>query len=169
MWGRRPSLVIGFLMECIKVLLLLRLNRIPSHRILTFLTSPKNTILSWIFANQTDMVGSHYKNTLSRLMKLYDRTPDSEVYFLAGSLPFLALLHLRQLSLFDMICHLQDNVLNSLATTTLIEGTPSSRSWFQTIRNILIQYELPNALLLLSNPMPSVKFKKLCRLKVSEL
>ena len=56
--------------------------------------------------HETDMMDSHYKNMLSRLMKLHDRTPNSAVYFLAGSLPGLALLHLRQLSLFNMICHL---------------------------------------------------------------
>ena len=87
--------------------------------------------------SELDIASSHYKNTLRRLMKLHDRTPQSVIFFLAGSLPFLALLHLRQLSLFNMICHLPGNILNTLATSTLIEARPSSKSWFQGIQDLL--------------------------------
>ena len=118
--------------------------------------------------SELEIASSHYKNTLRRLMKLHDRTPESVIFFLAGSLPFLALLHLRRFSLFNMICHLPGNILNTLATSTLIEARPSSKSWFQGIRDLLIQYELPNALHLLETPMPRLKFKKLCKLKVTE-
>ena len=82
------------------------------------------------------LVTTHYKNTLSRLMKLHDRTPDSAVYFLAGSLPCRALLHLRQLSLFVMICLLDQNILRNLAMSILIEAKPSAKSWFQQIRHL---------------------------------
>ena len=118
--------------------------------------------------SEIEIASSHYKKTLTRLMKLHDRTPQSVIFFLAGSLPFLALLHLRQLSLFNMICHLPGNILNSLATNTLIEARPSSKSWFQGVRDLLVQYELPNALHLLETPMANLKFKKLCKLKVME-
>ena len=69
--------------------------------------------------SEEDLITSHYKNTLRRLMKLHERTPDSVVYFLAGSLPASAFLHLRQLSRFMMICHLKDNILNTLAIKML--------------------------------------------------
>ena len=118
--------------------------------------------------NEMDIISAHYKNTLSRIMNLRDRTPECVVFFLAGSLPFSALLHLRQLSLFSMICHLPGNILNSMATNTLLSAKPSSKSWFQIIRDLLIQYELPHPLLLLKNPMPKKSFKKLCKLKVTE-
>ena len=40
----------------------------------------------------------HYKVRLERLQKLHQATPEPVVYFLGGSLPLTALLHLCQLS-----------------------------------------------------------------------
>ena len=114
------------------------------------------------------IITTFHKNTLSRLMKLYDKTPDSAVYFLAGSLPASALLHLRQLSLFSMISHLEENTLKTLAKSILIEAKPSAKSWFQEIRNICIQYGLPHPISLLENPMRKEPFMKICKLKVLE-
>ena len=65
--------------------------------------------------SETEMIDSCYKKNLTHLMKLHDRTPDSAVFFLAGTLPASALLHLRLLSLFSRICSLDDNVLKSPA------------------------------------------------------
>ena len=109
-----------------------------------------------------------HKNTLTRLMKLHDKTPDCVVFFLAGSLPVLALLHLRQLSLFNMICHLEGNILQVLAKEALVSAKVSARSWFHDIRNLCVQYELPHPLKLLENPFPKNLFKKLCKEKVTE-
>ena len=101
-------------------------------------------------------------------MKLHDRTPDPVIFFLAGSLPSTALLHLRKLSLYNMICHLDGNILQVLAKEALVESKPSARSWFHDIRNLCIQYELPHPLQLLEKPFPKNKFKKLCKNKVME-
>ena len=109
-----------------------------------------------------------HKNTLSRLMKLHDKTPDCVVFLLAGSLPATALLHLRQLSLFHMICHLEGNILQVLAKEILVEARTSSKSWFLELRNLCVQYELPHPLHLLENPYPKKIFKKLCKEKVTE-
>ena len=109
-----------------------------------------------------------HKNTLSRLMKLHDKTPDCAVFFLAGSLPATALLHLRQLSLFNMVCHLKGNILQVLAKDILVEARTSTKSWFQDLRNLCVLYELPHPLQLLGNPVPKKVFKKLCKEKVLE-
>ena len=101
-------------------------------------------------------------------MKLHDKTPDCAVYFLAGSLPGTALLHLRQLSLFSMICHLEGSILKSLLTNILIEAKPAANSWIQKVKDICIQYQLPHPLHLLKSPMPKPRFKTLCKQKVSE-
>ena len=101
-------------------------------------------------------------------MKLHEKTPECVVFFLAGSLPGLALLHLRQLSLFMMICHLDGNLLKSLALNTLVEAKPSTKSWFQQIRDLCIQYELPHPISLLHSKPPKEVFKKLCKAKVHE-
>ena len=113
-------------------------------------------------------VSTCYKNALQRLMKLYERTPDCAVYFLAGSLPGVALLHLRQLSLFLMVCHLKSDPLHTIAQNTLVCAKPTSHSWFQNIRDICILYCLPHPLTLLSFPPPKLSFTKLCRTKVLE-
>ena len=111
---------------------------------------------------------SYNKSTLPRLMKLHDRTPDSALFFLAGTLPASAHLHLRQLSLFSMICHLEGNILKSIAETTLIEARHSARSWFTDIRNLCIQYGLPHPLTLLQSPIHKIKFKNICKQKIHE-
>ena len=117
---------------------------------------------------EVNLISAHYKNTLQRIMKLHDRTPDPVIYFLAGSLPCTALLHLRQLSLFGMICRLKENILISLAMKVLVEAKPSANSWFQQIREVCILYNLPHPILLLECPPTKLSFKKLCKLKVHE-
>ena len=107
-----------------------------------------------------------HKNSLMRLMKLHDRTPDSVVFFLAGSLPITALLHLQRLSLFNMICHLEGNILRDIAKELLVVAKPSARSWCQELRGLCILYELPHPLHMIENPIPKEKFKKLCKQKV---
>ena len=101
-------------------------------------------------------------------MKLHEKIPECVVFFLAGSLPAQAILHLRQLSLFMMICHLDGNPLKSLALNTLIEARPSAKSWFHQIRDLCIQYELPHPISLLHSKPPREMFKKLCKAKVHE-
>ena len=117
---------------------------------------------------ETGIISACYKNTLQRLMKLHDRTPDCAVYFLAGSLPATALLHLRQLSLLNMISHLEGNTLKSLQTKILIEAKPSANSWIQQVRDICVKYQLPHPLQLFSSPMKKQSFRTLCKQKISE-
>ena len=117
---------------------------------------------------EVDIVSACYKNTLQRLMKLHERTPDCVVYFLAGSLPGSALLHLRQLSLFSVICHLRDDPLHKMAIRTIIEAKPSARSWFQDVRDLCIQYDFPHPLTLLQSPLSKLLFKNMCQERVKE-
>ena len=122
-----------------------------------------------VLSNVEDkMIYNCHKNTLSRLMKLHEKTPACAVFFLAGSLPSTAFLHLRQLSLFGMVSNLSGNILNVLARQILIEARPSSRSWFRGVRELCVKYDLPHPLHLLDNPMPPEKFKLLCKQKVLE-
>ena len=118
--------------------------------------------------SELDTLQKYHKNCIRLLMKLPERTSDCVVYFLAGSLPLTALLHLRQLSLFNMITHLSCNPLHSLAFDFLVRAKPSAKSWFQMIRALTIQYGLPHPLDLLEAPVRPQKFKSLCKLKVKE-
>ena len=45
--------------------------------------------------SEINAIDRYYKAYLSRLMKLHDRTPESAVFFLAGTLPAIAQIHLQ--------------------------------------------------------------------------
>ena len=115
-----------------------------------------------------NMIDKSRKNTLARLMKLPTSVPDAAIYFLAGTLPASAYLHLRQLSLFIMICHLDGNILQSHANYVLTTCKDSSKSWFLCIRDLCIKYGLPHPLQLLEKPPSKEQFKKVSRLKANE-
>ena len=80
----------------------------------------------------------YYKNVLRRILKLPEDVSECAIWFLSGSLPFEALLHLRIFSLFGMICKLDQNPLSIIARNALIRSRPSSKSWFHMVRNICI-------------------------------
>ena len=63
-----------------------------------------------LLQSEEDALSQHYKETLQGLQKLYQLTPRLVVYFLAGSLPFPALLHMRQIGLFGMFARQVDNI-----------------------------------------------------------
>ena len=100
------------------------------------------------------------------MMKLSARSPAALVYFTAGSLPATALLHLRQISLFSMICRLVNDPLHHHARHILLTSSLNKNSWFAQIRKLLQQYELPHPLHLLEQPPEKLKFKKLSKSKV---
>ena len=79
-----------------------------------------------------------------------------------------AILHLRQLSLFSMICHLPDDPLHHHANFVLTNLPPSSSSWFHQVRDICLQYGLPHPLSLLQTVVPKSRFKRMVKLKVTE-
>ena len=78
--------------------------------------------------SKVNVLNNHHKNILMKLMKLPDKTPEQVVLLLGGSLPAEALLNLRQLSLFGMICHLTDNILHKIARQALMLEGDSSKS-----------------------------------------
>jgi len=75
-----------------------------------------------------DSIDAHYKKKLQSLMKLHDKTPDAVVYFLSGSLPSSATLHIKQLTLFSMIARLPDNILHKIGKYLLTTSKDSSKS-----------------------------------------
>ena len=101
-------------------------------------------------------------------MKLHERTPDAVVYFLSGSLPASATLHIKQLTLFSMITRLPHNILHKIAKYILTTSSDSSKSWFFHIRSLTFQYGLPHPLVLLENPQSKYSFKKLVSSKVMD-
>ena len=112
------------------------------------------------------MVDSYLKVTHQNLLKLMDKTPACVVHFLAGTLPGTALIHIRQLGLFGMITRLPESLLNIHGINVLTTAPPSAASWFQQIRKLCLQYQLPHPLKLLYEPLQSQIYKKLVKSKV---
>ena len=108
---------------------------------------------------------THYKSTLERIQKLFSKTPRSVVFFLAGSLPAIAILHLRQLTLFIMICHFHDDPLN-IHAKNIFKGRGQPKSWFSQITILSETYGLPQPLQLLLNPPPKNAIKLHLKKKV---
>ena len=112
--------------------------------------------------SELSILDQHHKDTLQNLLRLHPKTPRSVVYFLAGSLPCSALIHLRQLSLFGMVARLKDSLLHEHAVNAL-HTKPSSHSWFHGIRDICLQYQLPHPLTMLDSPLSKEAYKVLVK------
>ena len=116
--------------------------------------------------NEVDTIDRHHCETLRRLMRLMKNTPRCVVYFLAGSLPGSALVHMRQISLFGMICRLRNSVLYQIALNFFLDNLKFRTSWFQQIDNWCLQYNLPQPLSLLQNPLSKSSLKILVKKKI---
>ena len=116
--------------------------------------------------SEVDLIERHYKDTLLRLLRLPKKTPRSVVYFLAGSLPGIALLHLRQLTLYGMITRDNGSVLHQHAENIFLSKTTSKSSWFDQVRDLCLLYALPHPIDLLQSPPTKVSFKRLVKKKI---
>ena len=105
----------------------------------------------------------HVKNTISNLQRLLPRTPSPVIFFLAGTLPGEAVLHLRQLSQFGMITRLPHSILYSHARNIFSMVTQSNKSWFLKIRDLCLQYRLPHPSVLLESPLTKNGYKLLVK------
>ena len=115
---------------------------------------------------EVKIIDGHFKKILQNLQRLHLNTPRSVVYFMAGSLPGEAVLHIKQLSLFSMICHLPTDPLHHHAKYVLSEAPLSAKSWFFQIRDLCLKYKLPPPAHLLQNPPAKKPFKKEVKLRV---
>ena len=117
---------------------------------------------------EVSLIHQHHKTLLQQLQKLHVGTPQSFIYFMAGSLPATAILHVRQLSIFGMICRLPGTLLHSYAHHVLTTCKPRTSSWFARIRSLCLQYSLPHPLTFLEAPLSKAVFKKLIKSKVMD-
>ena len=117
--------------------------------------------------SELETLDHHYKVSLERFQRLYKATPAPVVYFLAGSLPASALLHLKQLSLLSMIARLgKENILHQHGWQVLSSPEAFKSSWFLSIREICLQYSLPDPLETLTDPPSALSYKQTTKLKV---
>ena len=118
--------------------------------------------------SEENAISHHYKLKLQQLQKLHDKTPEPVVHFLAGSLPAEATLHIKKLSLFNMITRLPENILNKIARYILTIAKDNDKSWFSSISLLCLKYDLPHPLYLLDNPLPKEMAKSLVKKKVQD-
>ena len=118
--------------------------------------------------SESDILSQHVKETIERLLKLHPKSPSPVVFFLAGRLPGEALLHYKQLTLFNMICQLKGNILNDIAVKLLTAEKQSSKNWFSEIRAHCFTYNLPHPLQLLRNPPNKDEFKSVAKANITD-
>ena len=116
------------------------------------------------------LLDQHYKVHLQRLLKLHQATPGPVVYFLAGSLPFVAHLHLKIFSVFGQLCRLEDgeNILATQACSVFSSANGSSRSWFWKLRGLCLQYDLLHPSKWLTSQMSKAQVKNMTRSAVHQ-
>ena len=121
--------------------------------------------LSSLVLKESDiyLISQQHKKTIKNLQKLYDKTPDPIIFFLSGTLPGKAVLHLRQFSLLSMISHLQDNPLHQHLVRVLATAKQGASSWVLNLRDTSLVYGLSHPLQILQNPMPKSKFKAMIK------
>lgn len=118
-------------------------------------------------SKEINMIEHHYRETLRQLLRLHKGSPRTVIYFLAGSLPGIALVHLRQLNLFGMISRLTStNLLHVHARNLLATSHNLHRSWFKQILNLSILYDLPHPSNLVADPLKKEHFKCLVKKKI---
>lgn len=116
---------------------------------------------------EVSSLSRHYRHTICKLQKLPITAPSCVIFFLAGSLPAVAILHLRILSLFGMIARSDpSSVLQQIGRKELLSEHCNKYSWFQKVRTITQLYLLSDPLLLLQNPPTKESWKKTCHAKI---
>ena len=103
--------------------------------------------------SEINIIESHQRSILRSLLRIPNKTPTPAVYFLAGSLPASALLHMRQFTLLGMISRSNGSVLHSHALNIYLSSKPSPRSWFTQVANLCVKYQLPHPTQFLQRPL----------------
>ena len=148
-----------------------RANPIAALRAETVFATPVlYSGMASIFVSKSEalILAKHVKETTENLLKLHPKTPEPVVFFLAGRLPGEATLHLKQLTLFGMICRLPGNILNTIAYRLLTFSSQSSKNWFSDIRTLCFKYNLPHPLKLLREPPSKESFKNLIKTNITD-
>ena len=103
-----------------------------------FLTKAEETIIE-----------QHHKENVMNIQRLCSSTHRAVVFFLSGTLPGSALLHIRQLSIFGMILTLGESIIHQHAVNIFCSASESLKFWLCQIREFCLQYALPHPLKLL--------------------
>ena len=112
-----------------------------------------------LLQSEITIIAQHIKETQEKLMRLYPKTPQCVVSFLAGCLPGKALVHLKMFSIFIMICLLKGSILHQYSLQVLTKSKSSDKSWFTAIRDLCLQYNLSHPVVLLQSELTKDQLK----------
>ena len=116
-----------------------------------------------------DTIDHHFQQTLLQLLRLHNSTPCCVIFFFASCMPGAALIHMRQLSLFSMICRLDPkNLLYQYAQNFFTSAVSFKGSWFLQIQNWCLLYQLPHhhPSDLIKHPLPKNKCSSMVKKNV---
>ena len=109
----------------------------------------------------------YLRSCLKQLLTPPRNTSTPAIYILAGYLPVDSLIHKRAVSLFGNVCRLPETAVEKqLAFRQLSVKSIQSSSWYIQIGTILLKYNLPPALDLLSSAYTKFIWKKTVRYAV---
>ena len=120
----------------------------------------------YLSGSEISLIDKHLKITYQNIQKLLPNTPSCVTYFLSGSLPGEALIHLRMLGIFGMVARLTHDPLRIHARNVFVAEKSSSKSWFHQIREICLGYGLPHPITILDTQPSKKALDKLVVAKV---
>lgn len=110
--------------------------------------------------NQMCKLEAFQRKCLKQIQGLPDKAPNSSVLALLGIAPVEIIIHKTQLTLFGKIIRNQGSVEYEIAVRQLAMKSISEHSWFNSIKALLLKYNLPSAYQLLTNPPSKLEWKK---------
>ena len=119
-----------------------------------------------LLKTQKDKLNSAYCRLLEQIQGLPLRASNAASYILLGTLPLVAQIDLRILSLLGAISRSGNETLFGIAMRLTSVKPYTSRSWFVKCEKLLIKYNLPHILEVLEIKPGKAEWKRLCKAAV---
>ena len=120
----------------------------------------------YLSRKEIKIIDNQHNNNVRNIQRLFKGTPRSFYLMTGGSLPGVAVLHQRQLTLFGMICRLPDSNPLLCHAKYYFSLNLNYNSWFQQIESLCDTYKLPTCQQLIDLKLNKVEFKKLAKLRL---
>ncbi len=115
-----------------------------------------------------EAIDQYHRITLKYLQHLPPGTATVSLYLILGILPPSVILERNTLTLFANLIRDKSTLEWQIIRRQLAVKSKDSNTWINTIKDILLQYNLPSAYELFNNPPSKHQWKKAIRVKVLE-
>ena len=113
-------------------------------------------------------LANYHRKLLRCIQHLPKATAGPALYLLTGSLPVEALHHKNVLTLFGSMTRREGSTEHSIIARQLAMKDMSSKSWLTLVRELLQQYSLPSAFLLLEHPLKKERWKNMLKSAINQ-